>query len=246
MSVTLLFLLLLSTTAAIAPHSALAKAISNGNCLSWRLSVETNNLRDWKLVPKECAAYVRIYMEGGQYRRDCDMVADTVIQFARSVQVAGDGKDIWILDIDETALSNLPFYAKPDVSFGAKPYNWTNLGAWIKEGKAPALPSVLRLYKELVALKYKIMFMTGAAATYEKARVSNLKNVGYSTWEKILFKTAADKGTPTRIFKSRKRKELEAAGYRIIGNIGDQWGDLVRESIGKRTFKVPNPMYYVA
>lgn len=70
----------------------------------------------------------------------------------------------------------------------AKPYNWTNLGAWIKEGKAPALPSVLRLYKELVALKYKIVFITGASESYKETRVSNIKNAGYTTWEKIIFK----------------------------------------------------------
>lgn len=95
-----------------------AGALDVNYCLSWRLSVETNNLRDWKLVPKECAAYVRTYMEGGQYRRDCDAMADDAIQFAKSVKVRGDGKDIWIFDIDETALSNLPFYARPDVGFG--------------------------------------------------------------------------------------------------------------------------------
>lgn len=120
MSVALLFLLLfLSTSAAIVPkYSALDKQILNGHCLSWRLSVETNNLRDWKLVPKECAEYVGLYIKGGQYSRDCDAVADIAIQFARSVKVAGDGKDIWILDIDETALSNLPFYARPGVGYG--------------------------------------------------------------------------------------------------------------------------------
>ncbi|KAK6116747.1 hypothetical protein DH2020_049480 [Rehmannia glutinosa] len=165
----------------------------------------------------------------------------SMFKFAKSVQLEGDdGKDIWVFDIDETALSNLPFYARPDVSFGAKQYNWTSLGAWIMEGKAPALPSILRLYKELIELKYKVVFLTGSADKYEKARSSNLKNVG------IPIGTSADKGTPTRIFKSRKRKELEGAGYKIIGNVGDQWGDLVGESIGNRTFKVPNPMYYVA
>lgn len=54
----------------------------------------------------------------GQYRRDCDTMADDAIQFAKSVKVRGDGKDIWIFDIDETALSNIPFYARPDVSYG--------------------------------------------------------------------------------------------------------------------------------
>ncbi|KAL8030593.1 hypothetical protein ABFX02_14G295800 [Erythranthe guttata] len=222
-------------------------ATSNGNCLSWRLSVETNNLRNWKLVPKECATHVKIYMEKGQYHQDCDIVADTAVEFAKTVKLAGDGKEIWVFDIDETALSNLPFYARPDVAYGAKSYNWTGLGEWIKEGKAPANPSMLKLYKELIALKYKIVFLTGAnEERFMKPRISNLKNAGYTTWEKLIFKPGAEKGTPTKIFKSKKRKELETAGYRIVGNVGDQWGDLVGDYVGMRTFKLPNPMYYVA
>uniref|UniRef100_M1DPV0 Acid phosphatase 1 n=1 Tax=Solanum tuberosum TaxID=4113 RepID=M1DPV0_SOLTU len=45
-------------------------------------------------------------------------------------------------------------------------------------------------------------------------------------------------------YKSSKRMEWVKDGYRI-GNIGDQWTDLIGENVGARTFKVPNPMYYV-
>ncbi|PIN26435.1 Acid phosphatase [Handroanthus impetiginosus] len=217
MSVTLVFLFF-STTAAILPHSTLGKAIPTGNnCPSWGLLVKTKNLR-WRP--------------------------------SSTIRVASDGKDIWIFDINETALSNIPFYSKSD----AKPHNWTSLGAWIK-GKAPALPSVPRLYKELIGLKYKIVFLTGAPDDYVNARVSNLKNVGCSLWEILIFnQTPLKLGSPyfwnsnkniILIFKSKKRKGLEAAGYRIIGNISDQWGDFIVDSIGNRTFKVPKTMYYV-
>lgn len=46
-------------------------------------------------------------------------------------------------------------------------------------------------------------------------------------------------------YKSEKRAELVARGYRIVGNIGDQWSDLLGEHVGLRTFKMPDPMYYV-
>ncbi|KAJ0537055.1 putative Acid phosphatase [Helianthus annuus] len=46
-------------------------------------------------------------------------------------------------------------------------------------------------------------------------------------------------------YKSGKRKELEEAGYRIRGNMGDQWSDLIGSNTGDRTFKVPDPMYYI-
>ncbi|KAJ1388731.1 HAD superfamily [Sesbania bispinosa] len=36
------------------------------------------------------------------------------------------------------------------------------------------------------------------------------------------------------------------AGYRIIGNIGDQWSDILGTNIGDRTFKLPDPLYYIS
>lgn len=46
-------------------------------------------------------------------------------------------------------------------------------------------------------------------------------------------------------FKSSVRKQLAAEGYRLRGNVGDQWSDLQGECVGDRVFKVPNPMYFV-
>lgn len=46
-------------------------------------------------------------------------------------------------------------------------------------------------------------------------------------------------------FKSSERKKLQQEGYKIVGNIGDQWSDILGTPEGDRTFKLPNPMYYV-
>lgn len=101
------------------PRSAIGGHRVEGlDCLSWRLAVETNNLQGWKLVPQSCEEYVGNYIMGKQYRQDCEAVADAAIDYAKSVQVAGDGKDVWVFDIDETTLSNLPYYARSDVQFG--------------------------------------------------------------------------------------------------------------------------------
>lgn len=88
------------------------------NCLSWRLAVETNNLQAWSLVPQSCESYVGHYMLGDQYRSDCEAVADAAVEYATAVKPAGDGKDVWVFDIDETTLSNVPYYARSDVQFG--------------------------------------------------------------------------------------------------------------------------------
>ena len=101
------------------PHSGLAGHNVEGiDCLSWRLAVETDNIRSWSTVPEDCESYVGNYMLGKQYREDCQLVADTACAYAKNLTLGDDGLDIWVFDIDETTLSNLPYYAQPQVAFG--------------------------------------------------------------------------------------------------------------------------------
>lgn len=79
-------------------------------CTSWRFAAETNNLNPWKTIPQECADYVKDYMTGREYVIDLQRVSKEAMVYAKSVELTGDGKDVWIFDIDETLLSNLPYY----------------------------------------------------------------------------------------------------------------------------------------
>lgn len=56
---------------------------------------------------------------------------------------------------------------------------------------------------------------------------------------------ASDVGKKAVVYKSERRAELEAQGYRIHGNSGDQWSDLLGSPMAVRSFKLPNPMYYI-
>jgi hypothetical protein len=53
------------------------------------------------------------------------------------------------------------------------------------------------------------------------------------------------RGQTSVAFKSAVRRQLAAEGYRLRGNVGDQWSDLQGGCVGDRVFKVPNPMYFV-
>lgn len=216
------------------------------SCQSWRLAVETDNIKDWDVVPMVCENYVGNYMLGHQYRKDCNAAGWAAYDYAKGLTLKKDGKDVWIFDIDETALSNLPYYARPDNAFGAKEYNETTFKEWELEGKAPAVPAILYLYKGLLKLGFKIVFISGKSESLRSITVYNMKKVGYHTWEKLILKQTSESGTTAMVYKSKKRKELEEAGYRILGNMGDQWSDLMGSHVGNRTFKVPNPMFYIA
>ncbi|GKB07375.1 acid phosphatase 1-like protein [Tanacetum coccineum] len=50
-------------------------------------------------------------MNGERYRSDSEVIASYALKFAKTVGVGNDGKDVWVFDIDETLLLNLPYYA---------------------------------------------------------------------------------------------------------------------------------------
>ncbi|KAM0897396.1 hypothetical protein ACQ4PT_022594 [Festuca glaucescens] len=79
-------------------------------CDSWVLGVEAHNVRDWKTVPAKCEDYVGHYMLGEHFRRDSKVVIDEALAYVETLKLAGNGKEIWVFDIDETTLSNLPYY----------------------------------------------------------------------------------------------------------------------------------------
>ncbi|XP_020097843.1 vegetative storage protein 2-like isoform X3 [Ananas comosus] len=81
-------------------------------CGSWRVGVEANNVRGWRTIPAACEGYVGHYMLGDRYRQDSIVVAIEAAAHAAALRLAGNGSDVWVFDVDETALSNLPYYAR--------------------------------------------------------------------------------------------------------------------------------------
>ncbi|XP_015692753.2 stem 28 kDa glycoprotein-like [Oryza brachyantha] len=212
-------------------------------CGSVRMAVEAHNIVGWKTVPADCAEYVADYMSGERYERDSGVVVDQAIAYAESIKVSGKGKEIWIFDVDETALSTLPYQAKH--GYGAQPYDQTSYLQYVAGESSPALQGTLRLYRRLLQLGIKPVFLTDRTDDQSAVTTHNLLQQGYCSWEKLLLQPAGLQ-TSTQAFKTGERQKLVAAGYAIVGNIGDQWSDILGSPEGCRTFKLPNPMYYVA
>ncbi|XP_078177126.1 acid phosphatase 1-like [Carex rostrata] len=221
-----------------------SRSSKNQYCDSWRLSVETNNAGKWRTIPTKCISYVGAYMDGEKYQSDSDVAAHDSLTFAKDVTLAGDEKDIWVFDVDETVLSNAPYYA--DNGWGSGLFNETSFDEWVFQAKAPALSSSLKLYNELLGLGFQVVFLTGRAENQRNVTVQNLLDAGYHSWERLILRGDSDIGKPAVTYKSGKRAELEAEGYRIYGNSGDQWSDLFGLPMAVRSFKLPNPMYYIS
>ncbi|KAL6205396.1 hypothetical protein ACLB2K_022656 [Fragaria x ananassa] len=113
-------------------------------------------------------------------------------------------------------------------------------------GGCPAIPAMLGLFNKLVNSGFKVILLTGRGEeTLGQVTIENLHNQGFLGYERLILRTAAYKGQSTVEYKSAIRKKLVEEGYRIWGNIGDQWSDLHGDYVGNRTFKLPNPMYFV-
>ncbi|GAA0171413.1 phosphatase [Lithospermum erythrorhizon] len=106
--------LLLTSSASPSLLRILHRKIPNDEylyCESWRFVVETNDAAPWTRVPEKCTAFVKEYVSGQRYSSDLEAVVEQSLAFAKTVEVSADGKDVWVFDIDETLLSNVPWYA---------------------------------------------------------------------------------------------------------------------------------------
>ncbi|KAF8402457.1 hypothetical protein HHK36_010541 [Tetracentron sinense] len=213
-------------------------------CLGWRVAVETNNVHGWRTVPSQCLLYVENYMLGGQYERDLDVIMEQISCYLKDIVLANDGMDAWILDVDDTCISNLYYYRGK--RYGCDPYDPVGFKTWAMRGGSPAIPAVLGLFEKLIEGGFKVLLVTGREEeTLGQATLDNLYNQGFIGYERLILRTSAYKGQSAVLYKSEIRKQLVGQGYRIWGNVGDQWSDLLGDCLGNRTFKLPNPMYFV-
>ncbi|MEU9111399.1 HAD family acid phosphatase [Streptomyces sp. NPDC048483] len=101
----------------------------------------------------------------------------------------------------------------------------------------------------------EVFFLTGRKEAQREWSVRNLKNVGYGVPLDLTHVYLKNKENPppylpcgadctTTEFKSGTRQHIESLGYHIVANFGDQYSDL-NGGFGDRTFKMPNPMYYL-
>ena len=100
-----------------------------------------------------------------------------------------------VFDIDETTLSNARHIQAND--YGYIPKVWD---AWVAEGQATAIYPVQAVYNTAVNAKVDVFFITGRSPDGAAATERNLRQVGYETWSRIIYKPA-DFAEPTRAFK---------------------------------------------
>jgi acid phosphatase len=225
---------------AVSTRWLIALALFPSACASGSQSKAVPNLFD---TQQRIAAYI----DSGRYAADCVAVAARARAYLdrRARQVP---KPAAVFDIDETSLSNWPAYrvngwtrftaGECDLEKGP-----CGLRAWQAMAKSKAIPATLDLVRHARSLGVAVFFISGRPPSLRDATERNLRAEGYD-WDGVVllpggvtFNSAAD-------FKAPERRRLAEQGYTILISIGDQESDLAG-GFAERTFKLPNPVYFL-
>ena len=88
-----------------------------------------------------------------------------------------------------------------------------------------------------------VFFISGRPHNLQAATERNLREQGY-TFEEVIIQPEGATFASAVDFKAPVRKSIAERGYTIIANMGDQDSDL-NGGFAERTFKLPNPVYYL-
>jgi hypothetical protein len=175
------------------------------------------------------------------------------------------GKKAILLDVDDTTLATYNYEISSNWAFTV-PSN----AVFVNGQLFPAVPGMVDMVKDAAREGYAIFFLTGRGAAQEPDTLGNLTSdgkgvdAGYPSpttlndGEDGLFTKPAVADYPDYLkaacagdpngscthYKSATRAHIESLGYDIVANFGDQFSDLVGGS-ADRTFKLPNPNYFL-
>ena len=165
-----------------------------------------------------------------------------------------------VLDVDDTTLTTWNYEIASNWA-----YNPDTNGAFVVGQKFPATPGMVAMVKKAAAEGYAIFFITGRPTSQYDATLGNLGKDGvgvdagypdpvalftkpavadYPDYLKAACKNDPDGKCTTIHYKAATRAHIESMGYDIVANFGDQYSDL-KGGYADRTFKMPNPNYYL-
>jgi hypothetical protein len=205
--------------------------------------------------------------DDSNYAREARSVASDGAHYLAHARSKSHRTKAILLDVDDTTLATWNYEI---VSNWA--YNPTTNADYVTKQLFPAVPGMVSTVTTAEREGYAIFYLTGRPTSQEQATLGNLTadgigvDAGYPKpttlrdGEDGLFTKpdvtaypdyltqawAADPGgkCTTIHYKSATRAHIESLGYDIVGNFGDQFSDL-KGGYADRTFKLPNPNYYL-
>jgi acid phosphatase len=200
------------------------------------------SLRNLDKLKDELKQYHDCTCKCGCYTKDLDLQADRAIAFLRqrTARSHDDEKLALVLDIDETTLSNYEEMVNAGFAYDSNAFN-----AWVNSAKAPVIPGTLRIFNEAKLKHVDIFFITGRPESQRAVTEQNLRSQGFDGWHELVLRSPEQKGSTALDYKSAARAQVEAQGYKIVLNVGDQWSDLKGTHTAEYSVKYPDPYYFL-
>lgn len=157
-------------------------------------------------------------------------------------------KGFVVLDVDETALDNRPFYRDPQRIYYRKPGGeswWERWDRWVAQASAPANAEVKALVDWLEQKKVPYAFVTGRIHKQHKPTQDNLRQAGYlgkhcvgltckpDTW--WIGTTQSNK----KIIRDNLEKKL---GLPVMASVGDMAPDMTGDP--QKDFLLSTSFFY--
>jgi predicted secreted acid phosphatase len=207
------------------------------------------------------------FSDTSNYAKEAKSVAADGTRYLANTHPKGKATKAILLDVDDTALTTWNYEIFSNFAFNSG----TN-AQYVTEQSFPATPGMVDMAKAAEREGYAIFYLTGRPTTQEAATLGNLTADGVGVdagfpkpttakggedglftkpaladYPEYLKQACADdpNGACTTIdYKSATRKHIESLGYDIVANFGDQYSDL-KGGFADKTFKVPNPTYFL-
>lgn len=184
---------------------------------------------------------LKSYHDSGSYKNDVANVMQKALRYLQIRVKQGNfqGKPAIVLDIDETSLSNYKDMVKRDFGGSAEDIRHDE-----DQAADDAIEPTLKLYRFAKENHVAVFFVTGRVEEERDVTEKNLRQAGFVNHSGLVLRNGQNKNAPASVYKSAIRKELHEKGYDVILNIGDQQSDL-RGGYADKTFKLPNPYYFI-
>ncbi len=189
------------------------------------------------------------YHNSGAYMRELTKVDAAAFDYIRR-RAKRVNKPALVLDIDETSLSNWAELAANGLIFRMPgpcdqlPKGPCGLVAWQQMAQADGIAPTVRLAAEAQKMGVTLFFLTGRHEAVREATAENLRRAGYANWKELILRPDGAETRSAADYKAPQRARIEAEGYTIIANIGDQPSDLAGGH-AERTFLLPDPFYRI-
>jgi hypothetical protein len=193
----------------------------------------------------------------GAYAHETEGIAAGAGKYlAKQVHKKHSGTPAILFDIDDTTLNTYSYEIYSNFV-----YNPGTNAYFVNAGSAevfPGVPGMADLENAAADQGYTVFFLTGRPATQLTGTLANLHDAGYTfddsnvvlkdltaPWLQPCMTDANNLPCTTTEYKSLTRQHIEQdLGYDIVANFGDQFSDL-NGGFADRTFKMPNPMYFI-